>query len=116
MPLLIFDSQSIQQLTGLTGSEGAGLVRQEISKKYGQHSRVSDAVLSAIPDFAYIFDREGRFLYANNALLNLWGLTLEAVVGKNFFDLKYPDDLAAKCEARIKRCDPPCLQLQTSQK
>jgi PAS domain S-box-containing protein len=76
---------------------------QEIAQKYERQSHVFDAMLSAITDFAYIFDRDGRFLYANNALLNLWGLTLEAVVGKNFFDLKYPDDLAAKLQRQIQQ-------------
>ena len=57
--------------------------------------RIFDTTLSAITDFAYIFDREGRFQYVNKALLDLWGLKLEQAVGRNFFDLKYPDELAA---------------------
>jgi PAS domain S-box-containing protein len=76
---------------------------QEIAERYERQSRVFDTTLSAITDFAYIFDREGRFLYANKALLNLWGLTLEAAVGKNFFDLQYPDDLAAKLQRQIQQ-------------
>jgi PAS domain S-box-containing protein len=74
-----------------------------IAEKYERQSRVFDTTLSAITDFAYIFDREGRFVYANKALLNLWGLTLEAAVGKNFFELKYPDDLAAKLQRQIQQ-------------
>jgi PAS domain S-box-containing protein len=76
---------------------------QEIAERYERQSRIFDAMLSAITDFAYIFDRDGRFLYANQALLNLWGLTLEAVVGKNFFDLKYPEDLASKLQRQIQQ-------------
>ena len=52
-----------------------------IAERYGRQTRVFDATLSAITDFVYIIDRDGRFLYANQALLNLWGLTLEAAVG-----------------------------------
>jgi PAS domain S-box-containing protein len=77
--------------------------RLEIAERYERQSRVFDTTLSAITDFAYIFDPDGRFLYANKALLNLWGLTLEAVVGKNFFDLKYPEDLAAKLQHQIQQ-------------
>jgi PAS domain S-box-containing protein len=73
------------------------------TERYECQSRVFDATLSAITDFVYIIDRDGRFLYANQALLNLWGLTLEAAVGKNFFDLKYPDDLAAKLHRQIQQ-------------
>ena len=46
---------------------------------------VRDVTLSYISDFAYIFDRSGRFLYINKPLLDLWGLTLAEAVGKNFF-------------------------------
>jgi PAS domain S-box-containing protein len=66
-------------------------------------AHVFDTVLSAITDFAYTFDRDGRFLYVNKALLDLWGLKLEQAVGKNFYDLKYPDDLAARLQAQIQQ-------------
>ncbi len=66
-----------------------------------ERAKVFDTVLSAITDFAYTFDHEGRFLYVNKALLDLWGLKLEQAVGKNFFDLKYPDDLAARLQRQI---------------
>ncbi len=71
--------------------------------KLEQQARVFDTTLSSITDFAYIFDREGRFAYVNQALLNLWGLRLEDAVGKNFFDLKYPDDLAARLQCQIQQ-------------
>jgi len=68
---------------------------------YGTYSRVLErrermliTTLSSISDFAYVFDRDGRFVYVNQPLLDLWGITLQEAEGKNFFDLKYPDDLA----------------------
>jgi PAS domain S-box-containing protein len=68
-----------------------------------KRARTFDQTLSAITDFAYVFDRQGRFVYANNALLNLWGLKLEDAAGKNFFDLQYPDALAAKLQRQIQQ-------------
>jgi PAS domain S-box-containing protein len=68
-----------------------------------QQVRIFDTALSAIPDFAYIFDHDGRFLYANQALLDLWGRTLEQAVGKNFLDLEYPDELAMKLQRQIQQ-------------
>jgi PAS domain S-box-containing protein len=62
-----------------------------------------DTILSSITDFAYIFDREGRFIYANKPLLDLWGIGLEAAVGKNFFDLRYPPELAEKLQRQIRQ-------------
>jgi PAS domain S-box-containing protein len=72
------------------------LLRQE--RKW----RVLDMMLSSFADFAYALDREGRFLYANQPLLNLWDITLEDAVGKNFFDLGYPDELATRLQRQIQ--------------
>jgi PAS domain S-box-containing protein len=53
-------------------------------------------------DFTQIYDREGRVVFVNQPLLNLWGLTLEAVVGKNFIELGYPQDLAEKLQQQLR--------------
>jgi PAS domain S-box-containing protein len=74
----------------------------ELRFRLEQQSRILDITLSHISDFAYIFDRDGRFAFVNQALLNLWGLTLAEAVGKNFFDLKYPDELAARLQQQIQ--------------
>lgn len=76
---------------------------KELSLQFEQQNRVFNAMLSHISDFAYIFNHDGRFIYANQALLNLWGLALEDAVGKNFFDLKYPDDLAARLQREVQQ-------------
>jgi PAS domain S-box-containing protein len=75
---------------------------EEHSARQEQKWRVLDMMLSSFADFAYAFDREGRFLYANKPLLKLWGLTLEDAVGKNFFDLAYPDELATRLQRQIQ--------------
>jgi PAS domain S-box-containing protein len=67
-----------------------------------QQARVLDITLSAISDFAYIFNREGQFIFVNQALLNLWGLKLEDAVGKNFFELQYPEPLATRLHKQIE--------------
>ncbi len=68
-----------------------------------RQSRIFETTLSSITDFAYIFDRGGRFVYSNQALLDLLGITLDEIVGKNFFDLKYPNELAEKLQRQIKQ-------------
>jgi PAS domain S-box-containing protein len=68
-----------------------------------ERAQMFDTVLSAITDFAYTFDRDGRFVYVNKALLDLWGLSLKDAVGKNFFDLKYPEELAAHLQRQIQQ-------------
>jgi PAS domain S-box-containing protein len=75
----------------------------ELRFRLDQQSRVLDITLSSISDFAYIFDRDGRFAFVNQALLNLWGLKLDDALGKNFFDLKYPDELATRLQEQIQK-------------
>ncbi len=67
-----------------------------------RQARIFHTTLSTITDFAYIFDRDGRFVFANQPLLDLWGLRLEEAVGKNFYDLHYPEDLAARLQQQIQ--------------
>jgi PAS domain S-box-containing protein len=76
---------------------------RELTRQLERQSNVFNTTLSSITDFAYIFDRDGRFIYANQPLLDLWGLTLEEAVGKNFFDLQYPDDLALRLQQQIQQ-------------
>jgi PAS domain S-box-containing protein len=68
-----------------------------------RHLRTFDTILSTTTDFACVYDRNGRVAYANQALLDFWGLQLENAVGKNFFDLGYPQDLAARLQRQIQR-------------
>jgi PAS domain S-box-containing protein len=61
-----------------------------------------NAVVSAVPDFIYMFDLSGRFIDVNKPLLDLWQKTLAEVVGKNFLELDYPVDLAVKLQNQIQ--------------
>jgi len=64
--------------------------------------RLFDSALSHTPDFTYIFDLAGRFLYVNRALLSLWQKPLSEAIGRNFFELGYPADLAARLQRQIQ--------------
>ena len=76
---------------------------RELTRQLERQSNVFNTTLSSITDFAYIFDRDGRFLYANQPLLDLWGLKLDEAVGRNFFELQYPDDLALRLQQQIQQ-------------
>ena len=51
--------------------------------------RLLEAITSTTPDFQYVFDRTGRFQYANPRLLEVWGMTLAEIVGKTCRELGY---------------------------
>lgn len=52
-----------------------------------KYTRLFDTLLSTSPDLNYIFDLNGRFIYANRSLATLYGMSLSEIVGKNLFDL-----------------------------
>ncbi len=62
-----------------------------------------DTALSHTPDLIFTFDLQGRFTYANQALLSLWQKPLEEALGKNFRDLEYPPELAHRLHRQIER-------------
>ena len=79
---------------------------QTVTKSHAATKRqlhILDTTLASITDFAYTFGPDGRFLYANQPLLNLLGLTLPQIIGKNFFDLPYPPALAAQLQDQIQQ-------------
>ncbi|MGH2547974.1 MAG: PAS domain S-box protein, partial [Thermomicrobiales bacterium] len=80
----------------------AEAARAELTRKISDQAKIFDTALSNIADFAYTFDREGRFIYVNKPLLDLWGLTLDQATGKTFFDLQYPAELATKLHQQIR--------------
>ena len=58
-------------------------------EKYQQQVRLFDGITSTTLDFVYVFDREGRFRYANRRLLEVWGMKLPDIIGKTFSQLGY---------------------------
>ena len=62
-----------------------------------------ESTLSAVTDFVYAFDREGRFLFSNKPLLDLLQVSIEGLIGKNFLELGYPEDLAGRLQRQIQQ-------------
>lgn len=61
------------------------------SSEKDQQTRVFDTILSSSPDLSFTFDLDGKFTYANKALIELFELPLDRIVGKNHFDLNLPN-------------------------
>ena len=54
-----------------------------------QQRRLYESILATTPDLAYVFDRNHRFVYANEGLLKMWGKTWDEAIGKNCLELGY---------------------------
>lgn len=64
--------------------------------------RMYETVLSNTADFVYLFDTDGRFAFVNKALLDLWEKDASQALGRNFFELDYPPELAARLQRQIQ--------------
>ncbi len=51
--------------------------------------RLYSTIISSTPDLVYVFSLDYRFLFANEALLRMWGRTLEDSIGKRLLDVGY---------------------------
>jgi PAS domain S-box-containing protein len=68
-----------------------------------RRTRELDAFLASVQDPVYILDATGRFLYANQALLDLWGLTAERAMGRRMRDLDYSEAVERKLMAGVQQ-------------
>lgn len=61
-----------------------------------------DKLLSSISDMTYTFDRQLRFRYVNRSVEILYGKKLNDLIGKDFADLGYDEDLTAQIRQDLK--------------
>ena len=54
-----------------------------------QQRRVYETVLTNTPDFVYVFSLDHRVLYANDALIKMWGKGHDGAIGKTFLEIGY---------------------------
>ena len=65
-----------------------------------QQVQTMDTILSASPDHFYMFDRDGRFVYASRAGLQALGLHKSDIIGKTEQDLGFPPELIEQHKQR----------------
>jgi PAS domain S-box-containing protein len=75
--------------------------RKQDQERLATQRRHYEAILTNTPDLAYIFDRDHRFVYANEGLLRMWGKTWDEAIGKTCLELGYPDWHAAMHDREI---------------
>ena len=93
--------QWIGTFTDIRERKQAEMELLTLTAKIAWQAKVFDATLSTITDYVFRFDRAGHFLYANQPLLDLWGLKAEDAIGKTLADLNYPKEVETKMLADI---------------
>ncbi|HWI16450.1 MAG TPA: PAS domain S-box protein [Vicinamibacterales bacterium] len=62
---------------------------QRVTAESERMRRLYETVLSATPDFIYVFSLDHRVLYANESLIRMWGKGREGALGKTFLEIGY---------------------------
>ncbi len=77
--------------------------RDRIVAESDAQRRLYEAALSNTPDLVYIFGLDHRFVYANEALLAMWGKTREEAIGGALRELGYEEWHAAMHDREIEQ-------------
>ncbi len=51
--------------------------------------RLYETILSSTPDFVYVFSLDHKVIYANDALIKMWGRGYDGAIGKSFLEIGY---------------------------
>ena len=73
----------------------------DLLQEGGRKLRLYEAIISSTPDLVYVFDLEYRFIFVNDALLRMWGRTLEESIGKRLTEVGYEEWHARMHEREI---------------
>jgi len=76
---------------------------EDRTKAIDQQWRNFNTTIASIVDHAFMFDPQGRFVYANQAFLDLLERTKEQVIGKTCFELPYSRELAQRVQDQIQK-------------
>ena len=63
--------------------------------------RLYETVLTNTPDFVYVFSLDHKVIYANDALIKMWGRGQEGAIGKTFLEIGYEPWHAAMHDREI---------------
>lgn len=75
----------------------------KLNRQIEQQSVIYNTTLSTITDYVYRLDRAGKFIYANQALLDLWGIKQLPDGGISMPELDYPQPVEEKVLEGVRR-------------
>lgn len=74
---------------------------QQAKEQSEQQRRLYETITSGTPDLMYVFDLDYRFVYANAALLTMWGKSAQDAIGKGLRENGYEEWHALMHEREI---------------
>jgi PAS domain S-box-containing protein len=96
MPLIIagtrFDDSPSEGMSLIIDISDRKRVEQEIARiavESERQRRLYETVLTNTPDFMYVFSLDHKVVYANDALIKMWGRGYEGAIGKTFLEIGY---------------------------
>ena len=98
----MFTETSERVALAIAAQAAIGIENARLSEKLKRQAHLFETALSNTPDLVYIFDCDGRFTYANRALLAMWGRTWEESIGKTCLELGYEPWHAAMHQREIE--------------
>jgi PAS domain S-box-containing protein len=76
---------------------------EEAQQESERQKRLYEAITGSTPDLIYVFDLNYRFIYANPALLSMWGTSWEDAIGKSLLEIGYEPWHAERHERELDR-------------
>ena len=96
VPLIIagtrFDDSPSEGMSVLIDISASKRAEQEVTRLAAESERqrrLYETVLTNTPDFIYVFSLDHKVLYANDALIKMWGRGHEGAIGKTFLEIGY---------------------------
>lgn len=76
---------------------------EEAQHESERQKRLYEAITGSTPDLIYVFDLNYRFIYANPALLGMWGSSWEESAGRSLLEIGYEPWHAEMHERELDR-------------
>ncbi|QSB29124.1 PAS domain S-box protein [Flavobacterium sp. CLA17] len=85
----------------ITQSKQAEIALNRALEAAEKQRRLYDSITNNTPDLVYVFDLSYNFIYANKALLNMWGKSAEEAIGRGLRENGYEEWHAQMHEREI---------------
>ncbi|WP_253200916.1 sensor histidine kinase [Sphingomonas quercus] len=92
VPILDDDGEVVEWLGAASDVTARREAQEELARVTAESERQKhfyEALISSTPDLIYAFDRDYRFIFANQALLGMWNRTLPDSIGRTLLEVGY---------------------------